>query len=53
MEYTKEELECMESYHKMILQEILSKVETISDNYQQTNKKCDTILKRVKTAKKD
>ena len=48
MEYTKEELECMENYHTMILQEILSKVETMSDNYEKMSEKCDRILKSVK-----
>lgn len=48
MEYTKEELDCMEEYHKMILDETLIKAELMSDNYEKMSEKCDEILKSVK-----
>ena len=48
MEYTKEELDCMNEYRKMLLNEILIKAELMSDNYEKMSKKCDSILKNVK-----
>lgn len=61
MEYTKEELDCMNEYHKMILDEILIKAELMSDNYDKMKKetqeyieKCfDILLKEIFLLRKE